>query len=33
MAGVDDRSTGGTTGRQRLLLRGFVMMGSVEVKT
>ena len=32
MSGVDDKSTGEPSGKNRLVLRGFVLMGSVEVK-
>ena len=32
MSGVDDKSTGEPTARNKLVLRGFVLMGSVEVK-
>jgi predicted membrane protein len=33
MAGVDDKSTGEPLAKNRLVLRGFVMMGGVEVKS
>lgn len=33
MGGVQEKSTGATDGKHRLILRGFVMMGGVEVKT
>jgi hypothetical protein len=33
MGGVEDRSTGHPGATQRLVLRGFVMMGGVEIKT
>lgn len=33
MGGVQDKSTGGNDSKHRLILRGFVMMGGVEIKT
>ncbi len=33
MGGVEDKSTGTRDTRNRLVLRGFVMMGGVEVKS
>jgi hypothetical protein len=33
MGGVQEKSTGATDGKHRLILRGYVMMGGVEVKT
>jgi len=33
MSSVDDKSTGEPAARNRLVLRGFVMMGSVEIKS
>jgi predicted membrane protein len=33
MASVDDRSTGTQASQHRLVLRGFVLMGGVEIKT
>lgn len=33
MGGVQDKSTGSGDGKHRLILRGFVMMGGIEVKT
>jgi hypothetical protein len=33
MGGVDDRTTGTQTSKNRLVLRGFVLMGGVNVKT
>jgi len=33
MGGADDRSTGPQDATNRLVLRGFVLMGGIEVKT
>lgn len=33
MAGVDDKSSGTQEASHRLILRGFIMMGGIEIKT
>ena len=33
MGGADDKSTGTQDARNRLIVRGFVVMGGVEIKT
>ena len=33
LGGVEDKSTGTQASQHRLILRGFVLMGGVEIKT